>query len=139
MNFFGNPLSRSLLGVKRTWLVAAHMSAFDPKRTQAKQLANDLWLYFSQACARGLDMPIEVEKQIRVSHRKNPGHPHNVLKIGLQSCYLSFGKLRFHFIFNDPEASIQSAHAALQKFLVELGRKIEYWKYYSGARQQHSN
>jgi hypothetical protein len=25
--------SMSLLGVKRTWLVAAHMSAFDPKRT----------------------------------------------------------------------------------------------------------
>jgi hypothetical protein len=31
--FAGNALSRSLLGVKRTWLVAAHMSAFDPKRT----------------------------------------------------------------------------------------------------------
>jgi hypothetical protein len=26
-------LLRSLLGVKRTWLVAAHMSARDPKRT----------------------------------------------------------------------------------------------------------
>jgi len=26
-------LSRSLLGVKRTWAVASHMSAFDPKRT----------------------------------------------------------------------------------------------------------
>src|SRR5262245_42106206 len=26
-------LSRSLLGVKRTWLIAAHMSASDPKRT----------------------------------------------------------------------------------------------------------
>jgi len=31
----GNPLSRSLLGAKRTWLVAAHMSACDPKRTFA--------------------------------------------------------------------------------------------------------
>ena len=30
--FAGNPLSRSLLGVKRTWLGALHMSAFDPKR-----------------------------------------------------------------------------------------------------------
>jgi len=29
----GNPLLRSLLGVKRTWVGAAHMSAFDPKRT----------------------------------------------------------------------------------------------------------
>jgi hypothetical protein len=29
----GNPLSRLLLGVKRTWAVALHMSAFDPKRT----------------------------------------------------------------------------------------------------------
>ena len=33
MNFFGNPLSRSLLGVKRTLLIAVRMSAFDPKRT----------------------------------------------------------------------------------------------------------
>ena len=31
--FCGISLSRSLLGVKRTWLVAAHMSAYDPKRT----------------------------------------------------------------------------------------------------------
>jgi putative tryptophan/tyrosine transport system substrate-binding protein len=30
MAFCGILLSRSLLGVKRTWLVAAHMSAFDP-------------------------------------------------------------------------------------------------------------
>src|SRR5262245_32247983 len=34
MTFGGNPLSRSLLGVKRTWLFAPHMSALDPKRTQ---------------------------------------------------------------------------------------------------------
>ena len=33
ITFCGNPLSRSLLGVKRTWLCAPHMSAFDPKRT----------------------------------------------------------------------------------------------------------
>jgi hypothetical protein len=33
MTVCGNPLSRSLSGVKRTCLVAAHMSAFDPKRT----------------------------------------------------------------------------------------------------------
>ena len=31
--FCGNPLSRSLLRVKRTSTVALHMSAFDPKRT----------------------------------------------------------------------------------------------------------
>jgi hypothetical protein len=29
----GKPFSRSLLGVKRTWGVAPHMSAYDPKRT----------------------------------------------------------------------------------------------------------
>jgi hypothetical protein len=28
--------SMSQLGVKRTWLVAAHMSAYDPKRTSIK-------------------------------------------------------------------------------------------------------
>src|SRR5262249_47932532 len=32
-DFCGNPLSRSLLGVKQTSLFATHMSAFDPKRT----------------------------------------------------------------------------------------------------------
>src|SRR5262245_3002514 len=33
MAFCGISLSWSLLGVKRSWLVAAHMSAFDAKRT----------------------------------------------------------------------------------------------------------
>jgi len=33
MTFCGGPLLRSLLGVKRTWLIAVHMSACDPKRT----------------------------------------------------------------------------------------------------------
>jgi hypothetical protein len=33
------PLSRSLLGVKRTWPFALHMSAFDPKRTSEPRLA----------------------------------------------------------------------------------------------------
>jgi hypothetical protein len=33
MQFYGCLLSRSLLGVKRTWVGALHMSAFDPKRT----------------------------------------------------------------------------------------------------------
>src|SRR5262245_54706551 len=33
MTFAGSPLSRSLFGAKRTSLFAAHMSAFDPKRT----------------------------------------------------------------------------------------------------------
>jgi len=35
MTLCGNPLLQSLLGVKRTSLFAAHMSAFDPKRTWA--------------------------------------------------------------------------------------------------------
>jgi hypothetical protein len=34
ITFCGNTLSRSLLGVKRTSVVALHMSAFDPKRSQ---------------------------------------------------------------------------------------------------------
>ena len=33
MTFCGNPLSRSLSGVKRTCPFALHMSANDPKRT----------------------------------------------------------------------------------------------------------
>jgi len=34
MIFCGNPLSRSLLGVKQTSAVALHLFAFDPKRTR---------------------------------------------------------------------------------------------------------
>ena len=36
MAFAGIPLSRSLLGVKRTWAIALHMSASDPKRTSER-------------------------------------------------------------------------------------------------------
>lgn len=34
MTVRGSPLSLSLMGAKRTWLFALHMSAFDPKRTR---------------------------------------------------------------------------------------------------------
>jgi pimeloyl-ACP methyl ester carboxylesterase len=34
MALCGNSLSRSLMGVKRTWVGALHMSAYDPKRTR---------------------------------------------------------------------------------------------------------
>ena len=33
MTCYANTLLRSLLGAKRTWLDALHMSAFDPRRT----------------------------------------------------------------------------------------------------------
>src|SRR5215510_2812578 len=39
----GSPLSRSLLGVKRTWASALHMSAYDPKRTLAYRSTTHLW------------------------------------------------------------------------------------------------
>src|SRR5262245_13329034 len=44
MSFAGSPLSRSLLGVKRTWAGAVRMSAFDPKRTspQSASLTDSL-------------------------------------------------------------------------------------------------
>jgi hypothetical protein len=42
MACWGNSLSRSLLGVKRTWAVAPHMSAFDPKRTSTPQATSVL-------------------------------------------------------------------------------------------------
>src|SRR5262245_27033128 len=38
MTFAGSPLSRSLLGVKRTWAGAVRMSAFDPKRHHTMRL-----------------------------------------------------------------------------------------------------
>ena len=37
MTFCGNPLSRSLLGAKRTCPFALHMSSNDPKRTSCIQ------------------------------------------------------------------------------------------------------
>jgi hypothetical protein len=40
----GIPLSRSLLGVKRTWAVALHMSAYDPKRTLELTSGNKITL-----------------------------------------------------------------------------------------------
>jgi dihydrofolate reductase len=55
----GNPLSRSLLGVKRTWAVAPHMSAFDPKRPFRKRepigrsgWKADLWLLITPTARR---------------------------------------------------------------------------------------
>jgi len=44
MTVCGNPLSRSLLGAKRTCRFALHMSAFDPKRTLA-DLTSGLFQY----------------------------------------------------------------------------------------------
>ena len=35
MGKLGSPLSWSLLGLKRTWAGALHMSAYDPKQTWA--------------------------------------------------------------------------------------------------------
>src|SRR5215831_7931171 len=44
MAFLGITLSWSLLGVKRTSLFAAHMSAFDPKRTCGRGQPYDIFL-----------------------------------------------------------------------------------------------
>jgi hypothetical protein len=46
----GNPLLRSLLGVKRTRVFAAHMSAFDPKRTWTD--LSQLPVFHPLQCAR---------------------------------------------------------------------------------------
>ena len=43
MAFCGNPLSRSLLRVKRTWRFALQMSAYDPKRTLQRKPAGLLF------------------------------------------------------------------------------------------------
>src|SRR5262245_43582594 len=44
MTVCGSPLSWSLLGVKRTWPFALHMSAFDPKRTLAAAFNLCVWV-----------------------------------------------------------------------------------------------
>jgi hypothetical protein len=48
MAFCGISLWRSLSGVKRTWLVAAHMSAFDPKRTLIERSRVALGILFQR-------------------------------------------------------------------------------------------
>src|SRR6185369_7678419 len=50
MTFCACLLLRSLLGVKRTWLVAAHMSASDPKRTSLPFQHCSLMRYQEQEC-----------------------------------------------------------------------------------------
>jgi hypothetical protein len=40
MTLCGNPLLRSLLGVKRTWPFVVQMSAFDPNRKWADDVLN---------------------------------------------------------------------------------------------------
>ena len=58
MAFCGGPLLRSLLGIKRTWLVAAHMSAFDPKRT---------WQCFSSAVTKGCHAVLRLHLQLSIN------------------------------------------------------------------------
>jgi len=50
MAFCGISLSRSLLGVKRTWLVAPQMSAYDPKRTSLDPFLNTRGSCYDPEC-----------------------------------------------------------------------------------------
>jgi hypothetical protein len=50
MTVCGNPLSQSLSGVKQTWLVAAHTSACDPKRTLVGVWTTGIWLQVKMNC-----------------------------------------------------------------------------------------
>ena len=50
MGFCGISLSRSLLGVKRTWLVAPQMSAYDPKRTSLDPFLNTRGSCYDPEC-----------------------------------------------------------------------------------------
>ena len=69
MTFCGSPLSRSLLGVKRTWLIAAHMSANDPKRTLVSSFVCQSGRlvckpYSFNACSGGSDCPREAPRSL---------------------------------------------------------------------------
>jgi hypothetical protein len=58
MALCGNPLLRSLLGVKRTWPIAVQMSAHDPKRTSSTPPGHSIlplrWLVLSLAAENRL-------------------------------------------------------------------------------------
>jgi len=63
MTFYGRPLSRSLVGAKRTCRFALHMSAYDPKRTFKKETTSVNYIILW----RCLRQPI---LQVRDSHRR---------------------------------------------------------------------
>jgi hypothetical protein len=66
MDCRGSPLLRSLLGVKQTLLVAAHMSACDPKRTLL------LGSYILFTISAHVDPQPKVEHAILVQRLPNP-------------------------------------------------------------------
>jgi hypothetical protein len=65
MTLCGNPLLRSLLGVKRTCLLALHMSANDPKRTwlRARPPLLGATLSWYDACSLSLGGGNETARQ----------------------------------------------------------------------------
>src|SRR5262245_15055984 len=91
------PLSRSLLGVKRTSLFALHMSAFDPKRTFQKccfspGFRKPLWYQNGLFCSAWLCM--EWHNPIRLSARRV--HPQDCSsKIARQIGLREFGQADF--------------------------------------------
>ena len=72
MTSCGNPLSRSLFGVKRTCPFALHMSAFDPKRTsQVLHVYSQLAQEVSGASPVGVSPNRFLDKDRRIVDRGN--------------------------------------------------------------------
>src|SRR5262245_53253067 len=79
-----NPLLRSLLGVKRTCLFAAHMSAFDPKRTSCHGTKARIFLGLSivvnrrrrATCSGAAEADSQPRGSIRVGPRLAKRRPH---------------------------------------------------------------
>ena len=69
MAFCESPLSRSLLGVKRTSHFAAQMSAFDPKRTLIERSRVDLGILLQR-----LEMRLEPNLRNQRRHHRAANH-----------------------------------------------------------------
>jgi hypothetical protein len=78
-----------------------------------------------EACARRLDVPIEIKKQLRVPPRQNSGGPIYIFQVGLETLHLRTGQFCLQGLVNIAQPAVQFAHAVLQKPLIELGHEME--------------
>jgi hypothetical protein len=122
MTMCGNLLSRSLLGVKRTWACALHMSAFDPKRTSRD---NQLGCTFDCTQARQgitfMERHCDLARTIFNRSRQIP-FQHIFLVKGER---LPYSRLSAHAKIGDKLRNLHSDNATNEPSLARLTRQLD--------------